>query len=49
MAKSVFDKDEVLDILNQNAIDTLADHATEHPEDIKLCLETAGICSNFGI
>ncbi len=43
MAKSVFDKDEVLDILNQNAIDTLADHATEHPEDIKLCLETAGI------
>lgn len=43
MAKSVFEKDEVLDILNQNAIDALAAHATEHPEDIKLCLEMAGI------
>lgn len=43
MAKSVFEKDEVLDVLNQNAIDALADHATEHPEDIKLCLEMAGI------
>lgn len=43
MAKSVFKKDEVLDVLNQNAINALAVHATEHPEDIKLCLETAGI------
>lgn len=43
MAKSVFEKDEVLDVLNQNAINALAVHATEHPEDIKLCLETAGI------
>lgn len=43
MAKSVFEKDEVLDVLNQNAIDALAAHATEHPEDIKLCLEMAGI------
>ena len=43
MAKSVFEKDEVLDILNQNAIDALAAHATEHPENLRLCLETVGI------
>ncbi|MDM8153547.1 phosphate signaling complex protein PhoU [Bacteroides gallinaceum] len=43
LAKSIFDKDETLDILNKNAIDTLAAYANEHPEDIKLCLEIAGI------
>ena len=43
LAKSIFDKDETLDILNKNAIDTLATYANEHPEDIKLCLEIAGI------
>lgn len=29
--------------MNKNAIDTLAAYANEHPEDIKLCLEIAGI------
>ncbi len=43
LAKSIFDKDETLDILNRNAIDTLAVYAAEHPESIKLCLEIAGI------
>ena len=43
LAKSIFDKDETLDILNKNAIDTLTSYASEHPEDIRLCLEIAGI------
>ena len=43
LAKSIFDKDETLDILNKNAIETLATYAHEHPEEIKLCLEIAGI------
>ena len=43
LAKSIFDKDETLDILNKNAIETLAAYAHEHPEEIKLCLEIAGI------
>ena len=29
--------------MNKNAIDTLTAYANEHPEDIKLCLEIAGI------
>lgn len=43
LAKSVFDKDETLDQLNQNALDALAAYASEHPESIRLCLEVAGI------
>lgn len=43
LTKSVFEKDETLDILNQNAINALSVHATEHMEDIRLCLEIAGI------
>lgn len=43
LTKSVFEKDETLDILNQNAINALSAHATEHMEDIRLCLEIAGI------
>ena len=31
--------DETLDTLNQQAIDTLADYATHHPDAIRLCLE----------
>ena len=43
LTKSVFEKDETLDILNQNAINALSVHATEHMEDIRLYLEIAGI------
>ena len=43
MAKSVFEKDEILDELNREAIDTLTGYATEHTASIRLCLETAGI------
>ena len=43
LAKSVFEKDEVLDQLNRNALDTLTAYATEHPEAIRLCLEISGI------
>ncbi len=42
-AKSVFEKDELLDQINKEALDTLADYATEHPDSIKLCLELAAI------
>ena len=43
LAKSVFEKDEVLDQLNRNALDTLTAYTTEHPEAIRLCLEISGI------
>ena len=43
LAKSVFEKDEVLDQLNRNALDTLTAYATEHPEAIRLWLEISGI------
>lgn len=43
MAKSVFEKDEILDKLNREAIDTLTGYATEHTASIRLCLESAGI------
>ncbi|WP_300726017.1 phosphate signaling complex protein PhoU [uncultured Bacteroides sp.] len=43
VTKSVFEKDETLDTINQNAIDVLAAHATAHPEDIRLCLEIGAI------
>ncbi|CCY16524.1 phosphate uptake regulator PhoU [Prevotella sp. CAG:755] len=42
-AKSVFEIDETLDNINDNAIDTLVAYATEHPESIRLCMELAGI------
>ena len=42
-AKSVFEQDELLDQLNKEALDVLADYATEHPDSIKLCLELAAI------
>lgn len=38
-AKSVFETDETLDTLNQQAIDTLADYAVKHPDAVRLCLE----------
>ena len=38
MAKSVFEKDEILDELNREAIDTLTGYATEHTASIRLCL-----------
>ena len=43
LAKSVFDKDETLDQINQKALDRLTAYATEHPESIRLCLEVSGI------
>ncbi len=43
MAKSVFEDDDTLDIMNREAIDILANYAQQHPESIKLCLEMAGV------
>ena len=43
LAKSVFDKDETLDQINQKALDRLTAYATEHPESIRLCLEVSGV------
>ncbi len=43
MAKSVFEDDDTLDIMNREAIDILANYAQQHPESIKLCLEIAGV------
>ncbi len=43
MAKSVFEKDEMLDKINSNVMETLATYAAEHPESIRLCLEIASI------
>ncbi len=42
-AKSVFEKDEILDQINQAAITTLAAYAAEHTDSIRLCLELAGV------
>ncbi len=42
-AKSVFEIDETLDNINDKAIDVLVDYATEHPENIRLCIELAGV------
>lgn len=43
LAKTIFDKDETLDVLNKQAIDKLAAYAAEHQDSIRLCLEVAGI------
>ena len=43
LAKTIFDKDETLDVLNKQAIDKLATYAAEHQDSIRLCLEVAGI------
>ena len=43
MAKSVFEDDDALDVLNRDALDVLAKYAQKHPESIKLCLEVAGV------
>lgn len=43
LAKTIFDKDETLDVLNKLAIDKLATYAAEHQDSIRLCLEVAGI------
>ena len=43
MAKSVFEDDDALDVLNREAINVLARYAQQHPESIKLCLEMAGV------
>ena len=43
MAKSVFEDDDMLDVLNREAIDVLAEYARQHPDSIKLCLELAAV------
>lgn len=43
MAKSVFEDDDMLDVLNREAIDVLAEYAKQHPDSIKLCLELAAV------
>lgn len=43
LAKTIFDKDETLDVLNKQAIDKLATYAAEYQDSIRLCLEVAGI------
>lgn len=42
-AKSVFEIDETLDAINDQAIDVLTAYATEHPDAIRLCIELAGV------
>ena len=43
IAKAVFEDDEVLDIINREALDTIADYAREHTDEIKLCLDVAAM------
>ncbi len=43
MAKSVFEEDDMLDVLNREAIDVLADYVRQHPDSVKLCLELAAV------
>ena len=42
-AKSVFEFDETLDSINDQAISVLVDYATRHPESVRLCIELAGV------
>ena len=41
LAKSVIDKDDLLDSLNQKALDKLAEYAKNNPSAIRFCLEIA--------
>lgn len=43
LAKSVIDKDDLLDSLNQKALDKLAEYAKNNPSTIRFCLEIAAI------
>ena len=43
LAKSVIDKDDLLDSLNQKALDKLAEYAKHNPSAIRFCLEIAAI------
>ena len=43
VAKSVIDKDDLLDSLNQKALDKLAEYAKNNPSAIRFCLEIAAI------
>ena len=43
LAKSVIDKDDLLDSLNQKALDKLAEYAKNNPSAIRFCLEIAAI------
>ncbi len=43
LAKSVIDKDALLDSLNQKALDKLAEYAKNNPSAIRFCLEIAAI------
>lgn len=43
LAKSVIDKDDLLDSLNQKALEKLAEYAKNNPSAIRFCLEIAAI------
>ena len=43
LAKSVIDKDDLLDSLNQKALDKLVEYAKNNPSAIRFCLEIAAI------
>lgn len=43
LAKSVIDKDDLLDSLNQKTLDKLAEYAKNNPSAIRFCLEIAAI------
>ena len=43
LAKSVIDKDDLLDSLNQKALDKLTEYAKNNPSAIRFCLEIAAI------
>ena len=47
LAKSVIDKDDLLDSLNQKALDKLAEYAKNNPSAIRFCLEIAAILSKL--
>lgn len=43
LAKSVIEKDDLLDSLNKKALDKLAEYAKDYPSAIRFCLEIAAI------
>lgn len=42
-AKCILEQDDLLDDMNHAALDKLTDYATEHPENVRLCLDLSAI------
>ncbi len=43
LANSVFEKDNLLDEINNDSIHILTDYALEHPDSTRLCMELTGV------